>query len=82
MIIKKAQELKIWDTFSEDENVTYRILKEIFDSKIIYLQNVNIGCNYENKTLYVDFYDDTVIENSIKIDTDKVKIKKKIKLFI
>lgn len=82
LIIKKAQELKIWDTFSEDENVTYRILKEIFDSKIIYLQNVNIGCNYENKTLYVDFYDDTVIENSIKIDTDKVKIKKKIKLFI
>lgn len=80
--IKKAQELKIWDNFSEDTELTYQILQEIFDMKMIYLQNLNIQCKYENKELYVEYYDDTIIESSIKIKADTVKIKKKIKLFI
>ena len=74
--------MKIWDNFSENEDVTYKILKEVFDTKIIYLQNINIQCSYENKILTVDYYDDTVIESSLKINIDSVKIKKKIKLFI
>lgn len=82
LVIKKAQELKIWDTFSEDKELTYQILKEVFDSKIIYLQNINIQCRYEDKNLYVEYYDDTVIESSLKIHIDSVKIKKKFKLFI
>lgn len=81
-VIKKAQKLKIWDNFSEDAGLTYQILKEIFDMKMIYLQNLNIQCKYENKELYVEYYDDTIIESSIKIKADTVKIKKKIKLFI
>lgn len=82
LIIKKAQELKIWDTFSEDKDLTYQILKEVFDSKIVNLQNINIQCRYEDKTLYVEYYDDTVIESSLKIHIDSVKIKKKFKLFV
>ncbi len=82
LIIKKAQELKIWDVFSEDAELTYQILKEIFDMKMIYLQNLNMQCKYENKELYVEYYDDTIIESSLKIKKDTVKIKKKIKLFI
>lgn len=82
LIIKKAQELKIWDVFSEDTELTYQILKEIFDMKMIYLQNLNMQCKYENKELYVEYYDDTIIESSLKIKKDTVKIKKKIKLFI
>ena len=82
IIIKKAQELKIWDIFSENTELTYQILKEIFDMKMICLQNLNMQCKYENKELYVEYYDDTIIESSLKIKTDTVKIKKKIKLFI
>lgn len=81
-IIKKAQNLKIWDNFCDDEELTFKILKEVFDTKIIYLQNINIQCRYENKMLYVEFWDDTVIENTIKIQTETVRIKRKIKLFI
>ena len=81
-VIKKAQELKIWDTFSEDAELTYKILKEVFNTKIICMQNINIQCNYEDNILTVDYYDDTVIESSLKINIDNVKIKKKIKLFI
>ena len=82
LIIKKAQELKIWDNFSEDKDLTYTILREIFDTKMISLQNLNIQCSYQNKVLTVEYYDDTIIEITKKIDIDNVKIKKKIKLFI
>lgn len=82
LIIKTAQKFKIWDTFTEDENLSYEILKEIFDTKIIYLQNINIQCKYEDKILHVEYYDDNVLESSKTINIDSVKIKKKIKLFI
>lgn len=82
LIIKRAQELKVWDNFSEDNALTYIILKEIFDTKMINLQNLNIQCSYQNKVLTVEYYDDTIIESSVQIDVDNVKIKKKIKLFI
>ena len=82
LIIKRAQELKVWDNFSEDNALTYTILKEIFDTKMINLQNLNIQCSYQNKVLTVEYYDDTIIESSVQIDVDNVKIKKKIKLFI
>ena len=82
LLIKKAQELKIWDTFSEDKDLTYTILKEIFNTKIISLQNLNIQCSYQNKILTVEYYDDTILESAINVDIDSVKIKKKIKLFV
>ena len=82
LIIKKAQKLKVWDVFSEDAELTYKILKEVFDSKIIYLQNINIQCRYEDKVLDIEYYDDTVMDSSLKVNIDSVKIKKKFKLFI
>ena len=50
--------------------------------KIIYLQNINLQFRVENKQLVVEYYDDTVIESTKKIDIDNVRIKKKVKLFI
>ena len=82
LVIKKAQQLKIWDIFADDEKLTYEILKEVFDTKIIYLQNINIQCNYEDKILIAQYYDDNVIESSLKIHIDEVKIKRKFKLFL
>lgn len=81
-IIKKAQNLKIWDTFSENFNLTYQILKEIFNTRIIQLEGINIIFRYENNVLYVEYYDDTIIDSTKKIEIDSVKIKKKVKLFI
>lgn len=82
LIIKKAQEFKIWDVFSEDTELTYRILKEVFNTKIIYLQNINFQCRNDGKNLYVEIYDDNVIEGAVKFEVEgKVALKKKIKLF-
>ena len=82
LIIKKAQEFKIWDVFSEDTELTYRILKEVFNTKIIYLQNINFQCRNDGKNLYVEIYDDNVIESGVRFEVEgKVALKKKIKLF-
>lgn len=81
-IIKKAQNLKIWDSFSDNFDLTYKILKEIFNTKIINLESINIQFRYVNKELYVEYLDDTIIESSLKIHIDDVRIKKKVKLFI
>ena len=81
-IIKKAQKLRIWDTFTEDFELSYIVLKEIFNTKIIYLEGININFKYEDKILYVEYYDDTVIESTKKLEIENVKIKKKVKLFI
>ena len=81
-IIKKAQEFKIWDVFSENAELTYSILKEVFNTKIIYLQNINFQCRNDGKTLYVEIYDDNVIESGVRFEVEgKVTLKKKIKLF-
>ncbi len=83
LIIKKAQEFKIWEVFTENTELTYRILKEVFNTKIIYLQNINFQCRNEGKTLYIEIYDDNIIESAVKFGVEgEVKIKKKIKLFI
>lgn len=82
LIIKKLQKFKIWDTFSENQELNYKILKEIFNTKIIYLQSINIQCRFENKVLIVEYYDDTVIDSSLEVHIDSVKIKKKFKLFM
>ena len=82
VVIKKAQMLKVWDKISDDKILTYIILKEIFDTKIICLENINIQFKYEKNILYVEYYDDTVMESSIKLQVEDLKIKKKIKLFI
>ena len=82
IIIDKAQKLKVWDIFSEDQELTYKILKEVFDTKIMYLQNINIQCKYENKVLLVEYYDDTVIDTTFNVQVNDVKIKKRIKLFM
>ena len=82
LIIKRAQTLKIWEVFIDESDITYQILKEVFDSKIVRLENINIQFKTEDKKLIVEYYDDTVIENSIKINKEITKIKKKVKLFI
>ena len=82
LLIKKAQDSKVWDIFTEDEELTYIVISELFNSKMINFKNVNIMCNYENGILYVEYYDDNILEFKSQFEIDNVRIKKKIKLFI
>ena len=81
-IIKKAQDLKVMDKFSDNQEIVAQIAREMFETKIISLDNISIQCEYKDGVLEVEYDDDTVLESSIKIKTEPVKIKKKFKLLI
>lgn len=81
-IIKKAQEHKIWDVFTENPELTYIVIKELFYSKMINFENVNILCEYKDRILYVKYYDGNILETKAEFKLENVKIKRKIKLFI
>ena len=82
LLIKKAQNFKIFENLSEDEELTYQILSEVFDTKIINLENINIQCKLDENNIIVEYYDDTIIEKQIKIKKRNARLKKKVKLFI
>ena len=81
-IIKKAQSLKVFDTFSDTEDLTYNVLKELFEIRLINLENLNIICKYKEGILSVQYYDGEILEKAFEVKMDNAKIKKKIKLFI
>lgn len=86
-LIKRACDKKVLVKLSDDEVLNYEILKNIFTSKIIDLEEIIIKLKYNKDILSVEIYDGDIIENSIdiKIKTKtelSVRLKKKIKLFI
>lgn len=82
VITKKAQENKVWDIFTENEEIAYIIIRELLNSKMINLENVNMICDYKEGILYVTYYDGNTIESKSEFKLENVRIKKKIKLFI
>lgn len=86
-LIKKACENKVIARLSEDDNINYKILKNIFSSKIINLENIIIVLKYNKDILSVEMYDGNIIENTVEVKIKEktelsVKLKKKIKIFI
>ena len=81
-IIKKAQNLKVLEVFADSEALTYEVLKELFKSRLINLENINIICKYQEGILSIEYYDGNILEKQFSIKADNIKIKKKIKLFI
>lgn len=88
ILIQKACDKKAITRLSEDESINYEILKNIFSSKIITLENIIIILKYskDKHLLTVEIYDGNIIENTEEIKIDKktelsVKLKKKLKVF-
>ncbi len=81
-LIKIAQKNKALDVFTEDENLSYMIVKELLDSRMINLENANLICEYNDKILYVQYYDGNTLEMKKQFELEHVKIKKKIKLLL
>lgn len=84
-LIKKASEQKILTKFSEEET-NYQILKQIFTSKIIDLNEIVYTLKYTKGTLTLNIYDGNTHDETKQIEiTEKtelsVKLNKKIKIF-
>lgn len=86
MLIKKACEMKILTKFSEDEELNKNILKNIFDSRIIILQNIVISLKYEESILWIEMNDVNILDRTVQLKIVQksellVKLKKKIKIW-
>ena len=49
---------------------------------MISLENANLICEYNDKVLYVQYYDGNTLEMKKQFELEHVKIKKKIKLLL
>lgn len=86
MIIRKACEMKILTKFSEDENLNASILKNIFTSRIITIQNIVVSLKYNETILSIEMYDVNIHDKTVNVQiTEKtellVKLKKKIRIW-
>lgn len=89
LLLEKAHELKLIDTFSKDREIDYQILKNIFYIRVINLEDLYIKVIKEKDSYYVQLFDESVFEEKIKLgsiaEINKkdltVKINKKVKIF-
>lgn len=89
LLLKKAQELKLIDVFSNEKEIDYQILKNIFYVRVINLEDLYIKLIKENDKYYVQLFDENVFEEKREIKgTDSLnkkdltfKMNKKVKIF-
>lgn len=86
--IKKLYDNKIINTFSTNEKNDIEIVKEIFNLRIISLEDIYIQIKKHDNKYLVQIYDEkSTLEKEIELNLkfnkkDKIKLNKKIKLFI
>ena len=81
-VIDKACKLRAIQTICEEAEENFTILKILFDTQIIDLQSISIEPKYEDDILYLQYYDDKILENKIETKAKKLKVKKKTKILI
>lgn len=82
-IYNKARNMNAIEDITRDEEANYKIVKKIFDSKMIDLNNMVIKTQIKNGKLYIEYYDTNILETVMELQSDKtIKLNKKTKLFV
>ena len=89
LIIKKANDLKFVEIISKNEELNYKLLKNIFKVRVINLESIYIKIINEGDKYYLQLFDDEIFENKIEIENTEnlnkknleIKLNKKIKIF-
>lgn len=89
VLLKKAHDMKIVEKFSKREDVDYELLKYIFSTRIINLEEIYIKLKKEKDKYFIHIFDGESVEDKIQIqDPDKIKkrdlyiiLNKKVKVF-
>lgn len=84
IIIKKGQEIKIFEKYSTNQEFSKIIINEIFNTKILKLENVSFKIIEENEKQYIQYYDGNIeeIKKELSIKNENQKLKKKNKIII
>ncbi|MCI8383509.1 MAG: hypothetical protein HFJ33_01295 [Clostridia bacterium] len=88
-LIKKAQEFKLMNVFSNETEIDYQILKSIFRIRVINLENLYIKVIKEKENYFVQIFDEDIFEEKIEMEIRGnenkkellFKLNKKIKIF-
>lgn len=88
LLIRKAIEQKALIVISQNEQINYEIVKNVFFVRIINLEEITLKLVKENDEYYVQFFDDKAFDKKSKLNFDnlnkkvlKIRLNKKIKLF-
>lgn len=89
LLLERAHELKLIAVFSEEKEIDYEILKNIFYVRVINLEDLYIKFMKEKDNYYVQLFDENVFEEKMKIENIgelnkkdlSFKINKKVKIF-
>ena len=81
-LLDKAKKLNVLEEVAEDEEINEQILNNMFDSKMIDLDHMVIETKVKEGKLYIEYYDEKVLETTVELQCDRtVRLKKKVKLF-
>ena len=71
MLIQKATKIKLIDIYAKDEKLNYEIAKNIFNTRIINLEQMYIQVTKENESFFVQIFDEKSCEEKNIIKADK-----------
>lgn len=83
LIIDKAIKLKFIEKISDDEKTNYEILKNIFNVRIIKLEDAYLKITKEKEKYFLQIFDENIFEEKIEIPKPKdleIKLNKKISI--
>lgn len=88
-LLEKAYELKALEEISKNEDVNYKIIKKVFDTRSINLEELYIKVVKEKDKYFLQTFDEKLAEEKIELETLEtmnkkelaLKIGKKIKIF-
>ncbi len=89
LLIEKANNYKLIEVFSRENQLNLEILKNIFYVRVINLEDLYMKCTKEKESYYIQLFDENVFEEKIEINNIGVlnkkdlafKINKKVKIF-
>lgn len=84
LIIDKAIELKVFEKISNDKKTNYEILKNIFNVRIIKLEDAYLKLTKEKEKYFVQIFDENIFEEKLEITKPKnleIKPNKKVSIW-
>jgi len=90
ILIQKAGELKAINVFSKQDDINYNMLKNIFNTRIINLEQLCIKVTKEKEKFFVQLFDENIFEeknqfgdiNNIKTKELEIRMNKKVNIFL
>ena len=90
ILIQKAGELKAINVFAKQKELNYNMLKNIFNTRIINLEELCIKVTKEKDKFFVQLFDENVFEeknefgdiNNVKTKDLEIRMNKKVNIFL